>query len=95
MSARAARLPRQIREGGTSLAERVATLEQQQISNDERADKQGEQLGEIQKSVHGLLAIVERFTGIKMLFAALLTFAGTTAATVGATIAVIRYLTGS
>lgn len=95
MSTRAARLPRQIRDGGASLAERVATLEQQQIGNDERADKQGEQLGEIQKSVHGLLAIVERFTGIKMLFAALATFIGTTAATVGATIVVIRYLTGS
>jgi hypothetical protein len=95
MSARAARLPRQIREGGTTLAERVATLEQQQVGNDERADKQGEQLVEIQKSVQRLLAIVERLTGIKMLFVALLTFVGTMAATVGATIAVIRYLTGS
>ncbi|NEW95491.1 hypothetical protein [Rhodopseudomonas sp. BR0G17] len=95
MSARAARLPRQIRDGGTTLAERVATLEQQQVGNDERADKQGEQLVEIQKSLQRLLAIVERLTGIKMLFVALLTFVGTMAATVGATIAVIRYLTGS
>ncbi len=74
--------------------ERIATLEARSEQVDERFTSFGKRFDKIETILDELHQAFIRLKGIKFLAAALLTIAGTTAATTTAVLTVARFITG-
>lgn len=77
-----------------SLVERLVTLEERDRSDDGRFVSIDNRLKIIEEQLATLVSVLTQAKGIRWLLVCIGGIAGTTAITVTATIAVIRYLTG-